>query len=1205
MKQTRLWLATIAALLCSLTASAHDFEVDGIYYNITSYADLTVEVTYRGYSYGSYSNEYSGAVTIHSTVTYNSKTYRVTSIGSSAFSGCSSLTSITLPKSVTSIGSGAFNKCSSLTSITCYAQTPPSLGEDYDGYYEDLFYNVSATLHVPVESLQKYASSLWKKLSISAIGSINSLTQLNDTTLYHISTIRGSWAVEEEGTNMQSNKQLKIECNSKDSRQQFAFISFDNGETHYLYHAAEKKFVNADGVLSDNPVMPIHFIHGAYDDTFVAYFGEEFYVNINGAGQMLINSWKLFDSGNSCSIVPVGTFDPMEALSREIALLGFRKIDNGKAEVATASKNVGEIEIPTSVMVDGELCEVTSVGERAFYNCSSLTSITIPENSQLTSIGSSAFSGCSSLTSITLPENSQLTSIGESAFSGCSNLTSITIPEGVTSIGNSTFYNCSSLTSITIPENSQLTGIGSSAFSGCSSLTSITIPEGVTSIGNSAFYNCSSLRRVTLNCPNVGNHFSSLVAIEEVVFGNSVISIEDNAFSGCSGITSIVIPESVTSVGSNAFSGCSGLKSLFVGTNVDTYGENVFEGCTAVEELTVMGSVMPMVPSDKFTTIRMFSPGPLDTEEFDAKVYRTATLYVPEGSLARYQMADVWKKFWYIEEFDPNESLNVALDRTTVTMTEGDVISLLATITPQYIKDKTVTWITSDAAIATVDNGVVTAVAAGTATITAKAGDKEATCVVNVLATRYVITYLVDGEVSATDTLTCGEAITLLEPTKEGYTFSGWSYVPDMPSPVEIDIAGNADAMLYTNAPCTNTSGGDQFVGWHVLFDGDANTIFHSEYSEIESADGLDHYLRVDLGEGNELSFFSFTYTTRGNNTASTPTEIIVEGANEEDGTYTTIAVLDSLPLGCGESYFSDELGNGIAYRYIRFRVTETNYNYKVCGHPYFYFAEFGMTRYAIKVHDDVMETLVMPDRDVTFVGDFSINKYLVTFKIGDEMIAADSLEYGATIVAPEAPEKEGHTFNGWGEVAETVPAGDVTYEGTYTVNSYLLTYTVDGETVQSDSVAYGTVITLLDEPTKEGYTFSGWSEAPDTMPAEDVTISGMFTVNIYKVYYYVGEELIHTAEVPYGEAIPEYIYEPTKEDEIFEGWIGETYATMPAHDVTYVANITNDVPQLIIDNIDNSQLTIYDLMGRKVTDTENLKGGIYIVNGRKVVIGD
>ena len=104
MKQTKLWLAVIVMLLCSFTASAHDFYVGGIYYNVISKTDLTVGVTYKGNSSTDYSNEYTGAVTILEFVTYDNTTYRVTSIGSEAFRYCSSLTSITTPESVVSIG---------------------------------------------------------------------------------------------------------------------------------------------------------------------------------------------------------------------------------------------------------------------------------------------------------------------------------------------------------------------------------------------------------------------------------------------------------------------------------------------------------------------------------------------------------------------------------------------------------------------------------------------------------------------------------------------------------------------------------------------------------------------------------------------------------------------------------------------------------------------------------------------------------------------------------------------------------------------------------------------------------------------------------------------------------------------------------------------------------------------------------------------
>ena len=118
MKRLKSMFATLAMLLCSFSASAHDFEVDGIYYNITDSEKLTVEVTYRGSYHSDYSNEYTRNVVIPETVTYESKTYSVTSIDNSAFYYCTSLTSVTIPNSVTSIGYDAFRNCSSLTSVT-------------------------------------------------------------------------------------------------------------------------------------------------------------------------------------------------------------------------------------------------------------------------------------------------------------------------------------------------------------------------------------------------------------------------------------------------------------------------------------------------------------------------------------------------------------------------------------------------------------------------------------------------------------------------------------------------------------------------------------------------------------------------------------------------------------------------------------------------------------------------------------------------------------------------------------------------------------------------------------------------------------------------------------------------------------------------------------------------------------------------------
>jgi hypothetical protein len=349
--------------------------------------------------------------------------------------------------------------------------------------------------------------------------------------------------------------------------------------------------------------------------------------------------------------------------------------------------------------------------------------------------------------------------------------------------------------------------------------------------------------------------------------------------------------------------------------------------------------------------------------------------------------------------------------------------------------------------------------------------------------------------------------------------------------------------MLYTNAYCTNTTWGDEFKGWHVLFDGNDGTFFHSEYANVESSDALDHYLRVDLGAGNEIEKFSFTYRTRKNYSINSPTKIVVEGSNIADGLYTEIAVLTGLPTN-NSTYESDMLSNGNRYRFIRFRVTETSSNQKVYNHPFFYISEFGMTRYV-----DVMSIpKIMPAEDVTIEGSFAVNYYAVTYKVDGEVYATDSIAYGNEIVLREHPTKEGHTFSGWSEAQVTMPASDITIEGTFTVNSYNVIYKVDGEEYQIVPVTYGSEITLIEAPTKEGCTFCGWSEAPATMPANDVTIEGTFVVKYYTITYMVNGTVFATDSVAYGSVIT-LIDVPVKEGYTFSGW-SEAPVTMPAEDI-------------------------------------------------------
>lgn len=408
----------------------------------------------------------------------------------------------------------------------------------------------------------------------------------------------------------------------------------------------------------------------------------------------------------------------------------------------------------------------------------------------------------------------------------------------------------------------------------------------------------------------------------------------------------------------------------------------------------------------------------------------------------------------------------------------------------------------------------------------------------------YRVEYRIDGEVVYVDSVKEGSSISTYTPQKEGYTFNGWKDVPSIMPSNNLVIEGSFTANEYL-----------------------LSYVVDGAIYEIKKVKCDEKIEKLNLEEKVGYSFVWENWIDK-----MPPKDYTIRGRYIPN-VYNITYVVD------GKTVQSDIVAYGTT---IVLPDEPAKEGYTFSG------------------WSEAPET--MPAEDVTISGTFIVNKYLVTFVIDNEVIAFDSLEYGTAIVAPVAPEKEGHTFNGWGEVAETVPAEDVTFYGSYSVNSYLLTYVVDRGTVQSDSVAYGTTIEAIEEPTKEGYTFSGWSEVPETMPAEDVVISGSFTVNTYKVYYYVGDVLVHTAEVAYGESIPEYVYEPTAEGDEFMGWVGETYESMPAHDVTYTANITNDISQC---TISNSQLTIYDLNGRKIVtdDLRKLEKGIYIVNGKKVMI--
>ena len=231
---------------------------------------------------------------------------------------------------------------------------------------------------------------------------------------------------------------------------------------------------------------------------------------------------------------------------------------------------------------------ITSIGSRVFENCTSLTSITIPNS--VTRIDSRAFSDCTSLTSITIPDS--VTRIGEFTFSGCESLKSITIPDSVTRIGEFTFSGCESLKSITIPDG--IEWICQHTFARCTSLTSVIIPDSVTSIDTSAFSDCTSLKSITIpdSVTSIDSSaFKDCKSLTSIKIPDSVTSIESSTFENCTSLTSIAIPNSVTSIESSAFYGCKSLTSVTIPDSVTSIGDYTFDYCTSLASVTIPDSV--------------------------------------------------------------------------------------------------------------------------------------------------------------------------------------------------------------------------------------------------------------------------------------------------------------------------------------------------------------------------------------------------------------------------------------------------------------------------------------------------------------------------------------------------------------------------------------------------------------------------------------
>lgn len=447
MKALKTWLMTIAVLLCSTTVRAYDFEVDGINYNITSDANLTVEVTDGGV--------YTGIVVIPEYVTYDNKNYSVASIGVCAFSGCTELTHITIPNSVKSIKLGAFQGCTSLTNIII----PNSVTSIWESAFQDCTGLTNITIPNSVKSIEGGAFSGCTSLPVeNNIRYADSwAVDVTDNTLSRY-TLREN-TIGLAGTFYNCTSLVRITLPS--SLRYISDIAFENCNTLKSLTLPEGVSIIGYRAFYDcTSLSEINIPSGVTNIGMYAFYNCSLTEISIPKGITEIEEYSFFYNDFSIVEIPEGV------------------ISIGNNAFLSCSK-LESVNLPQSL---------TSIGNDAFHACSSLSSITIPES--VTSIGSSAFTN---LKSVTL--NSP-TILSEGGFAGKfgNYVTEYIIGVDAEEIKDYTFYNSTALKSITLPET--LTTIGEGAFEECVSLDSITIPADVTEIKDYAFSNCIALKYI-------------------------------------------------------------------------------------------------------------------------------------------------------------------------------------------------------------------------------------------------------------------------------------------------------------------------------------------------------------------------------------------------------------------------------------------------------------------------------------------------------------------------------------------------------------------------------------------------------------------------------------------------------------------------------------------------------------------------------------